>query len=182
MLSTAFLVLLGASLASAAHTFGAEALAVDSVESSVHWKSPPVTTTEDVHRSATTIIRSVSDLQNSMDNSNECKPQPAASGPTPDTDNPLAFHNFQTLRDTAIQAPTPANWTCAFIDKSASSKASHYLSYSVLESYNTTHCAAQCDQIFGCKAINIYFERTPTLYLGHECPDAPSMTVIKCVF
>ncbi|KAH7363671.1 hypothetical protein BKA66DRAFT_392497, partial [Pyrenochaeta sp. MPI-SDFR-AT-0127] len=112
----------------------------------------------------------------------DCTPRPSVYGSVPDSDNASAFQQYQSFKDTALHAPTPNGWASVFINKTASSKGGSYISYLVLESYNTTDCAARCEQISECKAINIYFERTPTLYLGYECQDAPSMTVIKCAF
>lgn len=112
----------------------------------------------------------------------ECAPRPHGYGPIPEVDNTEAFYNYQAFQNTALDAPTPENWTRVFVNRLASSKAAEYLSYAELKSYDTQDCATRCDQISECEAINIYFERTPTLALGYNCPTSPSMTVIKCVF
>jgi len=75
------------------------------------------------------------------------------------------------------------------------------MGYSLLQSYDTANCAAQCDQIVGCQAINVAFERAPRVDPGTECTNPPryvwlslfasesylanleaSTTLIKCVF
>lgn len=94
----------------------------------------------------------------------------------------MAFDRSTTLRDISLNATTPEDYTNAFFAQIGSVITSQYLGYSELKSYDTKKCAAKCDKIDECMAINIYFERTPTIYLAEECPDAPSMTVIKCVF
>jgi len=56
------------------------------------------------------------------------------------------------------------------------------MGYSLLNSYDTVGCAAQCDKIVGCQAINVAFERAPQVDPGTNCTNPPSTTLIKCVF
>ncbi|KAI7268903.1 hypothetical protein KC345_g7600 [Hortaea werneckii] len=43
-------------------------------------------------------------------------------------------------------------------------------------------CANKCNAVTGCVAINIYFERDPTVEPAAGCPNPTSTTNIKCVF
>ncbi|KAI6819121.1 hypothetical protein KC340_g13678 [Hortaea werneckii] len=49
-------------------------------------------------------------------------------------------------------------------------------------SYNTQQLANKCNAITGCVAINIYFERDPSVEPAAGCPNPASTTNIKCVF
>lgn len=146
----------------------------------------PVAATDDTFWPATTVAPPLPDYPynstNAQANSTDCTPRPIGKGPVPIPDQTWAFLNFPAFEDTSLHAPTPKNWTRVFAADKASRLAVAYIGYSELESYDTNNCSAQCDKIDRCKAINIYFERTPTLHLAYECQDAPSSTVIKCVF
>lgn len=111
-----------------------------------------------------------------------CTALPTGKGPVPSPDSALAFVRSKDLADSAKNAPTPANYTQSFKNLNASSTATNYLGYITLDSYDTDACAANCTAKQECQAINIFFERDPTLELGPNCPDPPSTTNIKCVF
>lgn len=52
-----------------------------------------------------------------------------------------------------------------------------------MNSYDTLTCASKCNDITGCVAFNIYFERDPSLDPNaQQCPNPPSVTNIKCVW
>ena len=56
------------------------------------------------------------------------------------------------------------------------------MGYTNLNSYNSTECASLCNAITGCIAINLYFERDPSLDPNAvSCPNPPSITNIKYV-
>lgn len=112
----------------------------------------------------------------------DCQPRPLGHGPVPIPDTAEAFYNSKALSDSAFFAATPSNWTRSFVNQRASVRSTHYLGYAELDKYDPQYCAARCNNITKCEAINIYFERTPSVYLARECPNAPSTTVIKCVF
>lgn len=65
---------------------------------------------------------------------------------------------------------------------SRSSGIDNFQGYTLLSSYDTASCAAQCTNILGCQAINIAFERAPSVDPGTGCEDPASTTLIKCVF
>ncbi|CAO2652536.1 Nn.00g008190.m01.CDS01 [Neocucurbitaria sp. VM-36] len=146
----------------------------------------PVAATDDTSWPATTVAPPLPDhpynSTNAQVNSTDCTPRPIGKGPVPIPDQTWAFLNFPAFEDMSLHAPTPTNWTRAFVAEKGSSLAVTYIGYSELEWYDTNNCSAQCDKVDRCKAFNIYFERTPTLHLAYECQDAPSSTVIKCVF
>lgn len=111
-----------------------------------------------------------------------CTNRTLGAGPVPSPDTSSAFLSFAPFADAAKNAITPTNYTAAFTNLHASSTANTYLGVSELSSYDVSNCTAACDAANGCTAVNIFFERTPTLNLGPGCTNPPSSTVIKCVF
>jgi len=57
-----------------------------------------------------------------------------------------------------------------------------YLGFTTLQTYDTQACASKCDKMNGCMAVNVYFERDPSVDPGTNCPSPSSVTMIKCVF
>ncbi|RMZ90916.1 hypothetical protein DV736_g1879, partial [Chaetothyriales sp. CBS 134916] len=113
----------------------------------------------------------------------ECSALTLGSGPVPDPDTKAAFLADADLSSAAGNAPTPNGWVNVFTNlQGATQSPMGYLGYDSLTSYNTGECAANCDAIDGCRAINIYFERDPVVIPGPDCPDPDSTTVIKCVY
>ncbi|KAF2624844.1 hypothetical protein BU25DRAFT_304189, partial [Macroventuria anomochaeta] len=113
---------------------------------------------------------------------NTCTNRTRGAGPVPSPDTSVAFLSYQPFADFAKNATTPTNYTSAFTNLHASTTASKYLGVAELSSYDAANCSTQCDAQTGCTAINVFFERSPTLNLGPGCTNAPSSTVIKCVF
>jgi hypothetical protein len=111
-----------------------------------------------------------------------CTNRTRGAGPVPSPDTSSAFLSFGPFADAAKNASTPANYTSAFTNLHASSTGTTYLGILELSEYSVSNCTAACDAKSGCTAVNIFFERTPTLNLGPGCTNAPSSTVIKCVF
>lgn len=111
-----------------------------------------------------------------------CTNRTRGAGPVPSTDTSSAFLSYQPFADFAKNATTPTNYTQAFSNLHASTTANSYLGIATLSAYDAQNCTAQCDALSGCTAVNLFFERTPTLNLGQGCTNAPSSTVIKCVF
>ncbi|KAJ4362666.1 hypothetical protein N0V95_001374 [Ascochyta clinopodiicola] len=116
-----------------------------------------------------------------QDNST-CTKRPIGTGPVPSTDTSPAFLSYAPFADFAKNATTPTNYTQAFSNLHASTTAKTYLGLAELSVYDAANCSAQCDAQTGCTAINIFFERSPTLNVGSACPNPPSSTLIKCVF
>lgn len=97
---------------------------------------------------------------------------------SPDTDD--AFENNPYYASQAFGAPIPFGYTQAFVDLNASNSQAGYMGFTTLNSYDTMSCAAKCNAIDGCTAINIYFERDPSLDPNAAaCPNPPSVTNIK---
>ena len=88
----------------------------------------------------------------------------------------------RTFAAAASAAPTPSGYTNTFTNLNASSNAYGYMGFTTLSSYDSNACAAKCNAITDCIAINIFFERDATLDVGPGCPNPPSTTNIKCVF
>ncbi|TKA80898.1 hypothetical protein B0A55_01662 [Friedmanniomyces simplex] len=106
-----------------------------------------------------------------------CAVQPAAD----DTDE--NFSSNTAFSDAATDAVTPDGWTLAYSNQAGSSEGVYgYMGYSILDTYDTASCAAQCDAIVGCSSVNIYFERDPSIDPTSTCSNPPSETVIKCVY
>ncbi|KAK6819440.1 hypothetical protein PG987_015923 [Apiospora arundinis] len=111
-----------------------------------------------------------------------CQAQPLGAGAVPSPDTASAFLSYADFASQASAAPTPSGYNQAFSNLAASSSAYGYMGYTTLQSYDTALCASKCNAISGCSAINIYFERDPTVEPADSCPDPASTTNIKCVF
>lgn len=92
-----------------------------------------------------------------------CQTQPAGAGPVPSPDTASAFLSYADFAAQASAAPVPSGYSLAFSNLAASSSAYGYMGYTTLQSYDTALCASKCNAITGCSAINIYFERDPTV-------------------
>jgi hypothetical protein len=62
------------------------------------------------------------------------------------------------------------------------SSAYGYLGYKVVESYDPSHCASECDSKSGCLGFNIFVERDPSANPGPDCQDPEAIANIKCSF
>ncbi|KAI9650013.1 hypothetical protein NHQ30_000026 [Ciborinia camelliae] len=113
----------------------------------------------------------------------DCSVQPASiyTGTNP-PDDPDSFLAYKPFADAANRALTPPGYTKYFSNLKASNEALKYMGFTNLPTYDTALCASKCTAINGCNAINIYFERDPTLNPGANCPNPSSMTNVKCVF
>ncbi|KAH6644697.1 hypothetical protein C7974DRAFT_26420 [Boeremia exigua] len=116
-----------------------------------------------------------------QDNST-CTPRARGAGPVPSPDTSMSFLAYQPFTDAAKNAPVPANYTAAFTNLHASTTAKSYLGVVELSSYDPANCTARCDEQTGCTAVNLFFERTPTVNLGPACTNPASSTVIRCTF
>ncbi|ORY09824.1 hypothetical protein BCR34DRAFT_602547 [Clohesyomyces aquaticus] len=99
--------------------------------------------------------------------------------------NPLADTAESFLKSNTFSAPAktanpPRNYTQVFTNLHSSSAGPGFLATHQLGIYNPMACAAKCDAEPDCLAFNIFFERNPMRYLAKQCPDAPSVTLIKC--
>ncbi|KAF2717843.1 hypothetical protein K431DRAFT_232193, partial [Polychaeton citri CBS 116435] len=113
-----------------------------------------------------------------------CAAQPtgASGAPSYSPDSASAFASQTSFGDIASAAPTPSGYDQTFVNLAGSNNAYGYLGFTTLSTYDTKTCAQKCDKINGCMAVNIYFERDPSLDPGANCPDPASATMIKCVF
>ena len=111
-----------------------------------------------------------------------CTPRAKGAGPVPSTDTSQGFLSYSVFADYAKNATTPTNYTASFTNLHASTTAKTYLGVAELETYDAGNCTAQCDKQSGCTAVNLFFERTPTINLGQGCTDSSSSTTIKCTF
>ena len=120
-----------------------------------------------------------------------CAPQPGGYGPKITPDTVEAFQQYKPFQGMASNATTPSSYTSIFKNLTTASKTSSYIGLYLLETYNTTACAAKCDEIQGCNSFNIYVERDPSLnpckndstaptVWGYWCPVPSSMTNYKC--
>jgi hypothetical protein len=109
-----------------------------------------------------------------------CSPLPAGHGPKIQPDVPLIFLQSSEMSNAAQKAPVPAGYRQTFSNLSSSSNTDEYLGYFKLDSYDPNNCTARCNAKEGCLAVNIYFQRDPTLVVGDECSNPPSTTNIKC--
>lgn len=89
------------------------------------------------------------------DNS-QCAQQPAS---TDTAANFLANPKYAAAAKNA--GLPPAGYVQSFKNLQASSNAMGYLGYSTLDTYDTKTCASRCNNVVGCSAFNVYFERDP---------------------
>ncbi|KAI6791944.1 glycoside hydrolase [Hortaea werneckii] len=111
-----------------------------------------------------------------------CASQPAGAGPVPSPDTASAFQRYSAFASAAAGASPPSGYSQTFSSLQASNNAYGYMGYTTLQSYDPQQCANKCNAITGCVAINIYFERDPTVEPAAGCPNPASTTNIKCVF
>lgn len=114
------------------------------------------------------------------------QPSVANNAPTYSPDSAAQFAMETSFGAVASAAPTPSGYTRAFVNQQGSSQAYGYMGFDYLSSYDTAACAAKCTSIKGCVAINIYFERDPTVdpsaNQADGCYNPSSVTNIKCVY
>jgi hypothetical protein len=91
-----------------------------------------------------------------------CVAQPTGISHTSSPDSDQNFLADQYYSNIASAASPPTGYTEAFKNLQASNNAMGYLGFSLMSSYDTSVCAARCDKVNGCQAINIYFERDPS--------------------
>lgn len=77
-------------------------------------------------------------------------------------ENFVADTKYSAVADGASAIPT--GYFLSFQNLKASSQTLGYMGYSTLESYDVDMCASRCNDIVGCSAFNIYFERDPCTY------------------
>ncbi|GAB7357372.1 hypothetical protein MBLNU459_g8315t3 [Dothideomycetes sp. NU459] len=116
-----------------------------------------------------------------------CAPQPsgATGAPTVSPDTPAAFQSNAAFASVASSAPVPSGYSQTFTNLGASNNAYGYMGYTTLSTYDSAGCAAKCNAINGCMAVNIYYERDPSVDPGtgsSGCANPASVTMIKCVF
>ena len=51
------------------------------------------------------------------------------------------------------------------------------MGFTTLQTYDTQACASKCDKMNGCMAVNVYFERDPSLDPGTSCPNPSSVSL-----
>jgi hypothetical protein len=88
-------------------------------------------------------------------NDGNCDVLPTGAGPVPSPDTTAAFAAYQPFAAAASSAPIPPGYDLAFTNLNASNNANGYMGYTTLQTYDTIGCAAQCNAIVGCSAINI---------------------------
>ncbi|KAF4554306.1 Hypothetical protein D9617_4g000590 [Elsinoe fawcettii] len=74
----------------------------------------------------------------------------------------------------------PPGYTLAFSDQYATPNGNSYITYYQLSSMNATACAAWCDSTANCKAFNVYFERTPSVFPGPGCANPTAASSVRC--
>jgi hypothetical protein len=109
-----------------------------------------------------------------------CSPLPYGHGPKPQIDTPLGFLTAPIFLSYAKSSSTPPGYDLVYSNAHSSSTSTSYLGYTELPIYSPQTCSRRCDATTGCKAFNIFFERTPTLKVGEQCRNSLSSTTIKC--
>ncbi|KAF1991625.1 hypothetical protein K402DRAFT_314231, partial [Aulographum hederae CBS 113979] len=112
-----------------------------------------------------------------------CAPQPSAYGPAVKPDTDAAFVKSATLQKNSINNVPPPGWAKIFSNATASINGddqTKYLGYFELKGYNASECADYCDDVDGCIAFNMFYERDPVLNPADSCPNPAGSTHIKC--
>jgi hypothetical protein len=112
-----------------------------------------------------------------------CDPEP--SNPNTygfDLSSASKFRADSKVASVAKGASTPSGYFNTFTNLQAASSAYGYLGYKVVESYDPSLCASECDSKSGCLSFNIYVERDPSANPGPDCQDPEAVANIKCSF
>jgi hypothetical protein len=112
-----------------------------------------------------------------------CDPEP--SNPNTygiDLSSASKFRADTKLASLAKGASTPSGYFNTFTNLQGASSAYGYMGYKVVESYDPSLCASECDSKSGCLSFNIYVERDPSANPGPDCQDPEAVANIKCSF
>ncbi|KAI4920641.1 uncharacterized protein J4E92_008284 [Alternaria infectoria] len=112
-----------------------------------------------------------------------CDPEP--SNPNTygfDLSSASKFRADSKIASVAKGASTPSGYFNTFTNLQGASSAYGYLGYKVVETYDPSHCASECNSKDGCLGFNIYVERDPSANPGPECRDPEAVANIKCSF
>lgn len=112
----------------------------------------------------------------------DCASLASGYGPVVSPDSPSAFTANTAMAAAASSAPIPKGYVQTFQNLQASNNANGYLGYTTMKTYDTQACASMCDVMNGCAAVNVYFERDPSVLPAANCSNPSSTNQIKCVF
>lgn len=107
-----------------------------------------------------------------------CEPAPLAYGGLSGTASEFAVS--QPYPNLALRAEIQYEYEEVFRNSNAASTEPSFVGQAYLKTYETSECAAICDQTPDCRAFNLYFERAPMLNPAPACPDPEGMVSIKC--
>ncbi|KAK7911816.1 hypothetical protein PG985_014297 [Apiospora marii] len=111
-----------------------------------------------------------------------CPAQAQGTGPQPEVDSAAGFVNSPLFAETAANAPTPDGYFNTFQNAKGSIEGVGYKTMKTIESYSPDACATACNEMDGCNAFNILYERNGLSQSGNGCPRPASTTIIKCTF
>jgi len=98
--------------------------------------------------------------------------------------NATTFRNDPAIASVANKAnPASTGYYQTFKNLWGATSTMNYLGVIVVNTtkgYDVDFCASKCNAKAGCLAFNIYFERSPTLAPGTNCPNPPAFANIKC--
>ena len=99
----------------------------------------------------------------------------------PNPNTPLGFGLDTSMNNTANgNWYPPAGYSTAFIGLYGETVSGPYLGYRQISSYNTSACAAYCDQVDACNAFNIFYERTPVYVPNDNCSNPNAAAAVGC--
>lgn len=93
------------------------------------------------------------------DTTPDCPAQATGFGSQPEEDTAAGFVNSQKFFDDAAKATTPDGYFNTFTNLKGSIEGVGYKTMSTIESYSPDACATACNQMDGCNAFNILYER-----------------------
>jgi hypothetical protein len=147
--------------------------------------SPPIMAANANGNSGSKLKRTPSDDSHQLYERAACDPLPTL--PNTYKINLADAHSFRSDPSAASVAnnanPAPTGYYQTFKNLEASTSTTNPLGTIIVNTtkgYDVDFCASKCTAKPGCLAFNIFFERSPTLTPGRNCPNPPAFANIKC--
>lgn len=110
-----------------------------------------------------------------------CSARAHGNGFSPIPDTVEMFRSNPAFRVYSGAAVAPPNYTIVFSEDHRIFSTGKVVKYVKIPGYDPHICAELCNQVPACQSFNLFFERTPTLWLGPNCTNSPSSATIRCV-
>ncbi|ORY13438.1 hypothetical protein BCR34DRAFT_599966 [Clohesyomyces aquaticus] len=90
------------------------------------------------------------------------------------------FADFSTYNIFSKAANIPAGYSEVFENLNATIISPSYMGVHTLSSYDSQSCADLCDNTTGCKSINVFISRDPSVDPGVDCPNPEAIANYYC--